>query len=50
VGLVYVAVADSRGTSVEMFTWPGTRDQSKQRTSQMGLNLLRKRILAGGEG
>jgi nicotinamide-nucleotide amidase len=46
VGLVYVAVADRRGTSVEMFTWPGTRDQFKQRTSQMGLNLLRKRILA----
>lgn len=48
VGLVYVAVADARGTVVEGFGWPGTREQFKQRTSQMGLNLLRKRIVAAG--
>ena len=45
VGLVYVAVADERGTLVAEHNWPGTREQFKRRVSQMALNMLRKRIL-----
>ena len=45
VGLVFVAVADAQGTICLQQTWPGTRDQFKQRVSQLALNLLRKRIL-----
>jgi nicotinamide-nucleotide amidase len=45
VGLVYIAVADANGTVCIEQNWPGTRDQFKQRVSQMALNLLRKRIL-----
>jgi len=45
VGLVYIAVADSDGTVCAQHNWPGTRDQFKQRVSQMALNMLRKRIL-----
>lgn len=46
VGLVYVAVADEAGTECVAQTWPSTREQFKQRVSQMALNLLRKRVLA----
>lgn len=45
VGLVYVAVADADGTDCIQQLWPSTREQFKQRVSQMALNLLRKRIL-----
>ena len=45
VGLVYVAVADERGTVVAEHNWPGTREQFKRRVSQMALNMVRKRIL-----
>lgn len=45
VGLVYVAVADERGTDCIQQLWPSTREQFKQRVSQMALNLLRKRVL-----
>ncbi len=45
VGLVYVAVADDRGTECRRQNWPGTREQFKRRVSQNALNLLRKRIL-----
>ncbi len=45
VGRVYIAVADEQGTICQQFDWPGTRGQFKQRTSQMALNLLRKRVL-----
>jgi nicotinamide-nucleotide amidase len=45
VGLVYIAVADQRGTMVAEHNWPGTREQFKQRVSQMAFNMLRKRIL-----
>lgn len=45
VGLAYMALADERGTIVQKQFWPGTREQFKQRVSQMVLGMLRKRIL-----
>lgn len=45
VGLVYVAVADAQGSECIQQLWPSTREQFKQRVSQMALNLLRKRVL-----
>ena len=45
VGLVYLVVADEQDTVCQQFNWPGTREQFKQRTSQMALNLVRKRVL-----
>lgn len=45
VGLVYMAVADASDTIVQRQLWPGTREQFKQRVSQMALGMLRKRIL-----
>jgi len=45
VGRVYIAVADEQETICQQFDWPGTRSQFKQRTSQMALNMLRKRVL-----
>jgi nicotinamide-nucleotide amidase len=50
VGLVYVAVADAQGNDCVQQLWPSTREQFKQRVSQMALNLLRKRVLAGAGG
>ena len=48
VGLVYMAVAASEGTTCDEQNWPGTRDQFKQRVAQLALSLLRKRIVSGG--
>ncbi len=45
VGLAFMALADERGTIVQKQFWPGTREQFKQRVSQMVLGMLRKRIL-----
>ncbi|MGD9495974.1 MAG: competence/damage-inducible protein A [Armatimonadota bacterium] len=45
VGLVYIAVADAEGELCVRQSWPGTREQFKQRVSQYALNLLRKRVL-----
>lgn len=45
VGLVYIALTDGEATSVLKQFWPGTREQFKQRVSQMALGLLRQRIL-----
>ena len=45
VGLVYIAVADEQSTICQEFNWPGTRDQFKQRTSQIALNMVRKRVI-----
>jgi len=45
VGRIYIAVADEQETICQQFDWPGTRSQFKQRTSQMALNMLRKRVL-----
>jgi nicotinamide-nucleotide amidase len=46
VGLVFIASAGPDGVACEQQKWPGTRDQFKQRVSQMALNLLRKRLMA----
>ena len=46
VGLVYIAVADVSGTVCEKHFWPGTRDQFKQRVSQLALDLLRRRLIS----
>ena len=48
VGLVYMAVAGPSHTLCDSQNWPGTRDQFKQRVSQMVLNMLRKRLIADG--
>lgn len=45
VGLVYISLADELGTVVNKQYWPGTREQFKQRVSQMALGMLRKRVL-----
>jgi len=45
VGLVYIALTDGETTTALKQLWPGTREQFKQRVSQMALSLLRKRIL-----
>jgi len=49
VGLVYVAVAGPEGTVCVSQTWPGTREQFKQRVSQMALGLLRRQLLGPEE-
>lgn len=45
VGLVYIAVADAQGTIVISQNWPSTREQFKQRVSELALAVLRKRLL-----
>ena len=45
VGSVYIAVADEQDTVCVQFNWPGTRDQFKQRVSQMALNMVRKKVM-----
>jgi nicotinamide-nucleotide amidase len=44
VGLVFVALADERGTQVREFHLPGTRDRIRHWASQMGLEMIRRRI------
>lgn len=44
VGLVFVALADERGTQVREFHFPGTRDRIRLWASQMGLEMIRRRI------
>lgn len=46
VGLVYIALADDSGTSVEKHLCPGTRLQFKRRVSTLALDLLRRRLLS----
>lgn len=45
VGLVYLAVADARGSAVERARFQGERAAIKGQAVQMALNLLRKRLL-----
>lgn len=47
VGLVYLAVCDARGAEVVRHQWPGSREQFKQRVSQLALDLIRRRIIGG---
>ncbi|MBI3914815.1 MAG: CinA family protein [Chloroflexi bacterium] len=46
VGLVFVALADSRATRVEKFLWQGTRLQNKEQSAQAALEMLKKYLEA----
>jgi nicotinamide-nucleotide amidase len=46
VGLVFIGIADASGCEVERHLWPSSREQFKQRVSQMTLDLVRKRIIS----
>jgi nicotinamide-nucleotide amidase len=45
VGLVFIAVADEKGETVERYRLPGGRSRIKLWTSQLALNMLRLRLL-----
>jgi nicotinamide-nucleotide amidase len=44
VGLVFIALADERGTQVREFRFPGPRARIRQWASQMALEMIRRRI------
>ena len=44
VGLVFVALADERGTQVREFHFPGPRERVRHWASQMALEMIRRRI------
>jgi nicotinamide-nucleotide amidase len=44
VGLVFVALADERGTQVREFHFPGARDRVRHWATQMALEMMRRRI------
>lgn len=44
VGLVYIAISDSFGTSVKKLQFRGDRDRIKKQTAQTALNLIRIRL------
>ncbi|MFZ0959720.1 MAG: competence/damage-inducible protein A [Terriglobia bacterium] len=44
VGLVFVALADERGTQVRKFNFPGARDRVRLWATQMALEMVRRRI------
>ncbi len=44
VGLVFIALADERGTQVREFHFPGARDRVRHWASQMALEMVRRRI------
>ena len=44
VGLVFVGLADERGTQVREFHFPGSRDRVRHWASQMALEMVRRRI------
>jgi nicotinamide-nucleotide amidase len=44
VGLVFVALADERGTQVREFHFPGSRERVRQWATQMALEMVRRRI------
>ena len=46
VGLVFLGIADAGGCEVERHLWPSSREQFKQRVSQMTLDLIRRRIIS----
>ena len=48
VGLVYVAVADARGTEIGRHLFDGSRENIKMRTAEEALNLLVKRLKDAG--
>ncbi len=44
VGMVFIAVADERGTEVREFRFPGDRERIRLLTSQFALEMVRRRI------
>lgn len=44
VGLVFIGLADERGTQVREFHFPGARERVRHWASQMALEMLRRRI------
>jgi nicotinamide-nucleotide amidase len=44
VGLVFVALADERGTQVREFRFPGNRERVRLWSTQMALEMIRRRI------
>jgi nicotinamide-nucleotide amidase len=44
VGLVFIALADERGTEVREFRFPGPRERVRHWASQMALEIIRRRI------
>ena len=46
VGLVFMGISDATGAVVERHLWPGSREQFKQRVSQMTLDLIRRRLIS----
>jgi nicotinamide-nucleotide amidase len=44
VGLVFIALADGRGTAVREFQFPGTRERVRFWASQMALEMVRRRV------
>jgi nicotinamide-nucleotide amidase len=44
VGLVFIALADARGTAVREFQFPGTRERVRFWASQMALEMVRRRV------
>ena len=44
VGLVYISLADDRGTQVREFRFPGDRERIRQWASQAALELIRRRL------
>ena len=44
VGLVFAGLADSRGTSVREFRFPGNRERVRYWASQMALEMVRRRV------
>lgn len=48
VGLVHVALAGPEGTDVGRYNWPAERPAIRIRAAKTALNLLRRKLLAGG--
>jgi nicotinamide-nucleotide amidase len=44
VGLVFIGLADERGTEVREFRFPGTRERVRMLSSQFALEMLRRRL------
>jgi nicotinamide-nucleotide amidase len=44
VGLVFVALADERGTQVREFRFPGNRERVRLWATQMALEMIRRRV------
>jgi len=43
-GLVFIALADERGTQVREFRFPGNRERVRLWSTQMALEMIRRRV------